>query len=91
VGTVLSDYAPTGDWGAMGWRNDEIVELARSVGRGDGGDAERARIAAILQTELPIIPIAWYRQTLAVARGVEGTVIDPWERTFGLQDLKLAQ
>ena len=91
VGTVLSDYAPTGDWGAMGWRNDEIVELARSAGRGDGGDAARARIAAILQTELPIIPIAWYRQTLAVARGVEGTVIDPWERTFGLQDLKLAQ
>ncbi len=91
VGTVLSDYAPTGDWGAMGWQNDEIVELARSVGRGDGGDEERTRIAAILQTELPIIPIAWYRQTLAVAKGVEGTVIDPWERTFGLPDLKLAQ
>lgn len=91
VGTVLSDYAPTGDWGAMGWQNNEIVELARAVGRGDGGDAERARIAEILQTELPIIPIAWYRQTLAVARGVEGTVIDPWERTFGLQNLKLAQ
>ena len=91
VGTVLSDYAPTGDWGAMGWENDEIVELARAVGRGDGGDDERARIAEILQTELPIIPIAWYRQTLAVASGVEGTVIDPWERTFGLQDLKLTQ
>lgn len=91
VGTVLSDYAPTGDWGAMGWQNDEIVDLARAVGRGGGSDAERARIAKILQTELPIIPIAWYRQTLAVAKGVEGTVIDPWERTFGLQDLKLAQ
>lgn len=89
VGTVLSDYAPTGDWGAMGWQNDEIIDLARAVGRGDGGDAERARIAEILQTELPIIPIAWYRQTLAVAKGVTGTVIDPWERTFGLSDLKL--
>lgn len=91
VGTVLSDYAPTGDWGAMGWQNDEIVQLARSVGRGDGGDAERAQISAILQAELPVIPIAWYRQTLAVAQGVEGTTIDPWERTFGLQDLKLTQ
>lgn len=91
IGTVLSDYAPTGDWGAMGWQNAEIVELARSVGRGDGGDAERARIAEIMQTELPVIPIAWYRQTLAVAQGVEGTIIDPWERTFGLQELKLAQ
>ncbi|WP_375173941.1 ABC transporter substrate-binding protein [Pseudooceanicola sp.] len=91
VGTVLSDYAPTGDWGAMGWQNVEIVDLARAVGRGDGGDDARKRIAEILQTELPIIPIAWYRQTLAVAKGVEGTMIDPWERTFGLQDLKLTQ
>ncbi|MEE2861541.1 MAG: ABC transporter substrate-binding protein, partial [Pseudomonadota bacterium] len=91
VGTVLSDYAPTGDWGAMGWQNDEIIALARSVGRGDSGIEARKRIAEILQTELPIIPIAWYRQTLAVAKGVEGTVIDPWERTFGLSDLKLAQ
>ncbi|WP_375691752.1 ABC transporter substrate-binding protein [Pseudooceanicola sp. LIPI14-2-Ac024] len=91
IGTVLSDYAPTGDWGAMGWENAEIVDLARSVGRGDGGDAERARTAEILQTELPVIPIAWYRQTLAVADGVEGTVIDPWERTFGLQKLTIPE
>ncbi len=91
IGTVLSDYAPTGDWGAMGWQNDEIVALAHAVGRGEGAETERARIAQIMQTELPVIPIAWYRQTLAVAQGVEGTVIDPWERTFGLQDLKLSQ
>lgn len=91
VGTVLSDYAPTGDWGAMGWQNEEIVALARAVARGDGGEADRARIAEILQTDLPVIPIAWYRQTLAVAQGVEGTVVDPWERTFGLQDLKLTK
>lgn len=58
VGTVLSDYAPTGDWGAMGWQNDEIVDLARSVGRGDGSEAERVRIAEILQTELPIRPLS---------------------------------
>ncbi|QFT59533.1 Glutathione-binding protein GsiB precursor [Sulfitobacter sp. THAF37] len=89
VGTVLSDYAPTGDWGAMGWQNDDIVALARAVARGGGSDADRARIVEILQTELPIIPIAWYRQTLAVAKGVEGAVFDPWERTFGLQELKL--
>lgn len=75
----------------MGWQNDEITDLARSVGRGDGGAPARARITEILQTELPIIPIAWYRQTLAVAKGVEGAVIDPWERTFGLPELRLSQ
>ncbi|WP_333829096.1 ABC transporter substrate-binding protein [Pararhodobacter sp.] len=90
IGTVLSDYAPTGDWGAMGWDNAEVVALAQALARGEGGDAERARISAILQAELPVIPIAWYQQTLAVAAGLEGAVIDPWERNFGLAGLRFA-
>lgn len=91
IGTVLSDYAPSGDWGAMGWENPEIVALAQALARGEGGDAERARISAILQAELPVIPIAWYQQTLAVRAGVEGAIIDPWERDFGLAGLRFAQ
>lgn len=91
IGTVLSDYAPTGDWGAMGWDNPEIVALAQALARGEGGDAERARISAILQAELPVIPIAWYQQTLAVRAGVEGAVIDPWERNFGLAGLRFTE
>jgi peptide/nickel transport system substrate-binding protein len=88
IGTILSDYAPGGDWGAMGWQNDEIVALAQALARGQGGDAERARIASILQQELPVIPIAWYQQTMAVRAGVEGAAIDPWERSFGLARLR---
>lgn len=91
IGTVLSDFAPVGDWGAMGWDNAEIVELAQKLARGEGDDADRLRVTAILQEELPVIPIAWYQQTLAVAAGVEGATIDPWERTFGLQDLRKPQ
>jgi peptide/nickel transport system substrate-binding protein len=90
IGTILSDYAPGGDWGAMGWENAEIVGLAQAVARGEGGDAERARITAILQQDLPVIPIAWYQQTLAVRAGVEGARIDPWERSFGLAGLRFA-
>lgn len=91
IGTVLSDYAPGGDWGAMGWENAEIVQLAQALARGDGGDADRARITAILQDDLPVIPIAWYQQTLAVRAGVEGAAIDPWERSFGLPGLRFAE
>ena len=91
IGTVLSDFAPTGDWGAMGWENAEIVALAQQLARGDGGDADRARISAILQAELPVIPIAWYQQTLAVRAGIEGAVIDPWERNFGLAELRFTE
>lgn len=91
VGTVLSDYAPTGDWGAMGWENDEVVRLAQQLARGEGGNAERARVTEILQQELPVIPIAWYQQTLAVPVELEGVVIDPWERDFGLSNIRFAQ
>ncbi|TCM76567.1 ABC transporter substrate-binding protein [Rhodovulum steppense] len=91
IGTILSDYAPGGDWGAMGWQNAEIAALAQALSRGEGGDAERARIAAILQEELPVIPIAWYQQTLALRTGIEGAVIDPWERSFGLPGLRFAE
>lgn len=91
IGTVLSDYAPTGDWGAMGWANTEIVDLVRRLARGQAGDAERARVTEILQSELPVIPIAWYRQTLAVAGRVKGATIDPWERDFGLDRLSFEE
>lgn len=91
IGTILSDFAPVGDWGAMGWDNPEIVTLAQKLARGEGGDSERARISAILQTEMPVIPIAWYQQTLAVSGGLEGAVIDPWERSFGLPGLRFVE
>ena len=91
IGTVLSDYVGNGDWGAMNWQNGEFATLVGAVARGEGGDAERAAAAAILQMELPIIPIAWYQQTLAVSDKVEGATIDPFERSFSLQDLRWAE
>lgn len=91
IGTVLSDYVGNGDWGAMNWKNAEFATLVRGLMRGEGGDAQRAAATAILQAELPIIPIAWYQQTLAVSDKVEGTAIDPFERSFGLQDIRWAE
>ena len=91
IGTVLSDYVEGGDWGAMNWRDEEFATLVRAVAHGEGGDMERARAAAILQAELPIIPIAWYQQTLAVSDRIEGATLDPYERSFGLQNLKWAE
>lgn len=91
IGTVLGDYVGNGDWGAMNWSNDDFATLVRGIARGEGGVAERAQAAAILQADLPIIPIAWYRQTLAVSDRVEGATIDPFERSFGLQDMRWAE
>lgn len=91
IGTVLSDYVGNGDWGAMNWHNEEFATLVGGIARGEGDDADRAEAAAILQDELPIIPIAWYQQTLAVSDKVEGATIDPFERSFGLQDMRWAE
>lgn len=91
IGTVLSDYAGNGDWGAMNWENEEFSTLVRGIARGEGGNEERAEAAAILQADLPIIPIAWYQQTLAVSDAVEGAEIDPYERSFGLQNMRWAE
>jgi peptide/nickel transport system substrate-binding protein len=88
IGTILSDLAPTGDWGAMNWDNPEFVGLVTDLAKGEGGDAERARATEILQNDLPVIPIAWYQQTLAAASDLSGVTIDPYERSFGLQNLE---
>ena len=34
VGTLLQDYAPGGDWGAMGWRNDEFTAKVKAMAAG---------------------------------------------------------
>ncbi|SEA94608.1 ABC transporter substrate-binding protein [Rubrimonas cliftonensis] len=90
IGTILQDYAPTGDWGAMGWENAAFVDLANRIARGEAGAAARAEAAAILQADLPVIPIAWYQQTLAASNRVAGAAIDPWERSFGLSAIRWA-
>lgn len=91
VGTLMQDYAPGGDWGAMGWQNSDFTATVAALARGEGGDAERARLSTTLQSELPVLPVAWYRQTGAVARGVTGVTLDPYERSFGLKTVDLAQ
>jgi peptide/nickel transport system substrate-binding protein len=91
VGTLLQDYAPTGDWGAMGWENAELTELVKKLASGQGSDADRARVAAILHGEMPVIPIAWYQQTVAVSKAVSGAVIDPFERSFGLPAMQFVK
>ncbi len=40
-----------------------------------------------LQSELPVIPIAWYRQHVAVNRRLQGVSLDPLERSYRLTDM----
>ncbi|WP_343864695.1 ABC transporter substrate-binding protein [Caenispirillum bisanense] len=95
LGTLLQDYAPAGgDWGAMNWADPRLTEILATLVRGVGDDADRLALqqeaAAILDAALPVIPVTWYQQTAAVSRSLDGFVIDPFERTYGLSRLRWA-
>ena len=95
IGTMLSDYGPKGgDWGAMNWFNpgfeqalDDLTRIADPA----AGATLRAKAVAAIQADLPVIPIAWYQQTVAVSPRLEGATIDPFERSFGLETMRWAK
>lgn len=47
----------------------------------------RQALVHTLHTELPLIPVAWYRQTAAVSTRLAGFSIDPLERSYRLHQL----
>lgn len=91
VGTLLQDYAPSGDWGAMGWNNPAFTAAVKKLASEGGTSAEKSALAATLQAELPVLPIAWYQQTAAISKTVKGIVIDPYERRFGLKSAEFVK
>lgn len=90
--TMIGDYtAGGGDWGAMHWRDALLEQALTQLSSGDGkgtGNAERAVVAQRLQAELPVIPVVWYRQTVAVSKRLSGLSIDPFERSYRISTLK---
>ena len=90
--TLLGDFREGGsDWGSMNW-NDPAFQsaMAQLLKATDSDEQARLRdeIAGILQRELPVIPVIWYEQTIAVTKAVEGARIDPFERSFGLSAMR---
>lgn len=90
--TLLGDFGERGgDWGAMNWRSPEIESLFDGLVRsldGGGQSLPRGRVAEILHSELPVIPIAWYRQTVVVGARVAGVSLDPFERSYRLAEIR---
>lgn len=95
LGTVLQDFGPEGgDWGAMGWRDDEMVAILDDLMKPlspEAATALRARAATILHEALPVIPIAWYQHTAAVSGALAGVTIDPFERTYAVSGMRWAE
>lgn len=97
IGTLLQDFGPKGgDWGAMNWHSpalqqamNELATLAPTAAP-SRRDALRAQLVQVLHAELPVIPVAWFRQTAAVSPRVAGFSIDPLERSYRLDRLRWA-
>jgi peptide/nickel transport system substrate-binding protein len=78
----------------MNWTNAgfeaALDDLTRVTDPAEG-EALRHRAVAAIQADLPVIPIAWYQQTVAVSPQLEGAELDPFERSFGLEDMRWAK
>ncbi|MBB3997286.1 ABC transporter substrate-binding protein [Aureimonas pseudogalii] len=89
--TLLGDFREGGsDWGSMNWDDPAFHQAMRALLASNDPSAQaqlRHEIAAILQRDLPVIPVVWYEQTAAVTKAVEGAAIDPFERSFGLAEM----
>ena len=95
IGTLRDDYKSGGsDWGATGWSNDELNTLVETMAQ-TSDLAERApmqkRAIAILQSELPSIPVTWSELAIVANKRVTGLRIDPLEVNYGLAAIRWAQ
>lgn len=91
IGSVLQDFGKGGgDWGAMGWDNPQVakaINVIASTGDPEVRATNIATVAGILQQELPVIPVVWYQHTVSVDKRLEGVVIDPLQRSYGLSKM----
>ncbi|WP_111414341.1 ABC transporter substrate-binding protein [Billgrantia lactosivorans] len=96
LGTLLDDFgtdpeAMGGDWGAMGWRDDDLASWLDTL-RQEADSAARGelagRVAHRLNEAMPVVPVAWYQQTAAVDAELEGFSIDPLERSYRIDELR---
>jgi len=88
VGTALQDFGTGGgDWGAMGWDKPVVAAALERVAATSDDAARAADIALVakaIHEDLPLIPVVWYQHTVSVAKGLQGVVIDPLQRSYGL-------
>lgn len=93
IGALAQDFSPKGgDWGAMNWHDASLDVRIASLSAGtltdDETRAARHAISRILQEQLPVIPVSWYRQQVVVGKRVQGVSVDPLERSYRLTEMQ---
>jgi peptide/nickel transport system substrate-binding protein len=91
--SVIQDFGRNGgDFGATGWVNRPVeTAIDALVSQGDPLGERRRDIARALQADLPVIPVAWYKERVALSDRIDGGVsFDPYERTLRIADIQMA-
>lgn len=90
--TMMQDFgAAGGDWGATGWASPRVQSALQRLQRElEPDNHARREIVRVLHDELPVIPISWYRERVAMSDRVRGGVaFDPFERSLGVAGVRL--
>ena len=91
TGTAQVDFgAGGGDWGTMNWNAPKVAEAIATIASSGDTDIRNPLIKNVvsdIHDELPLIPVVWYQHTVSMADGLDGVVIDPLERSYGLQNI----
>ncbi|MDW6003543.1 ABC transporter substrate-binding protein [Vibrio mangrovi] len=80
------------DWGHMNWDSPQIrAMLTQLLGESDPHVSRQLsqQIARILADELPVIPIAYSQQLIAVRQRVDGFSFDPYEIDYHLAEMRI--
>lgn len=88
--SIAETFAAGGaDWGVMNWQDPSLTHALSTVAQqpvGPAADTARREVASIIQEQLPVVPVAWYRLNAAVSDRLDGFVIDPIEHSWRLSD-----
>lgn len=95
VGTIAVDYTNGGaPWGAMGWQSARLDQIVSDYTRTfDPEEAAQGRkeIVAIMQSELPVLPITWTQKVIINHKSLSFVPADPFEMTYYLDKMKWAE
>ncbi|WP_264876673.1 ABC transporter substrate-binding protein [Vibrio agarivorans] len=80
------------DWGHMNWSsaslNDMFAQMMTAQGKDYTSLSQQA--AAILAQEMPLIPVVFYTQQVAVNKRVNNFVFDPFENNYRASEMSFA-
>jgi peptide/nickel transport system substrate-binding protein len=96
IATVALDYTSDtlspGAVGTMNWRNDELRALVQTYFASSDGAKQaglRRRIIEIIHAEVPMLPVVWFDQIVAINRRATGFINDPFEQRLRLNEISL--